>query len=102
MAKTNVGVGLVGAGFMGRCHANAFRTVGGLFDLPVEPVAEILADVSQSSAERNATLLGYKRATGDWRTLATDPAVGIVSVTAPNALHEPVVMAALAAGKDVY
>jgi predicted dehydrogenase len=102
LAKRTVGVGLVGAGFMGRCHANAFRTVGGLFDLPVEPVAEILADVTQASAERNATLLGYRRATGDWRALAVDPAVGIVAVTAPNALHEPVVMAALAAGKEVY
>ena len=100
--KKPVGIGLVGAGFMGRCQANAFRCVGGLFDLPVEPVPAMLADVTQEAAERNAAQLGYQRATGDWRRLCVDPEVDIVAVTAPNVLHEPVALAALAAGKDVY
>ncbi len=65
LTKKPVGIGLIGAGFMGRCHANAFRTVGGLFDLPVEPIPVMLADVTQESAERNAAQLGYSRATGD-------------------------------------
>ncbi len=102
MTKRKVGIGLVGAGFMGRCHANAFRAVGGLFDLPVEPVAEILADVSDDAARRSAESLGFARSTGDWRTLVSDPAVDIVAVTAPNALHEPIVMAAIENGKAVY
>ena len=100
--KRKVGIGLVGAGFMGRCHANAFRCVGGLFDLPVDPVPVLLADVSEAAAAASAAQLGYSRSTGDWRQLCADPEVDIVAVTAPNALHEPVVMAALAAGKDVY
>jgi len=100
--KKPVRIGLVGAGFMGRCHANAFRCVGGLFDLPVEVVPEMLADVTEEAAERSADSLDYRRATGDWRVLCADPAVDIVAVTAPNVLHEPVVMAALGAGKDVY
>jgi predicted dehydrogenase len=100
--KKQVRIGLVGAGFMGRCHANAFRSVGGIFDLPVEPVAEMLADVDEAAADRNATGLGYARATGDWRKLVSDPNVDIVSVTAPNKLHEPIVLTALANGKTVY
>ena len=100
--RKKVGIGLVGAGFMGRCHANAFRSVSGIFDLPVEPVAEILADATSEAAEENAALLGYGRSTGDWRELCSDPAVDIVAVTAPNALHEPVVMAAIDAGKAIY
>ena len=100
--KPRVGIGLVGAGFMGRCHANAFRSVGGIFDLPVVAVPEMLADIDETEAQRNAGLLGYARWTGDWRTLCGDPAVDIVAVTAPNALHEPVVMAAIEAGKAVY
>lgn len=102
MAKTEVRIGLVGAGFMGRCHANAFRSVGGLFELAVEPVPEMLADVTLESAQRNAALLGYRRATADWAELCADPAIDIVAVTAPNILHEPVVLAAIAAGKAVY
>jgi len=95
-------VGLVGSGFMGRCHAHAFRSVSGLFDLPLLPVAEMLADISDEAATRNATALGFARATGDWRALCANPCIDVVAVTAPNALHEPIVMAALEAGKHVY
>lgn len=100
--KPAVGIGLVGAGFMGRCHANAFRSVGGLFDLPVTPVLEILADVTDTVAEASAAALGFARSTGDWEALVQDPKVDIVAMTAPNALHEPVVLAALENGKTVY
>jgi predicted dehydrogenase len=102
MTKRKVGIGLVGAGFMGRCHANAFRAVGGLFDLPVDPVNEMLADISDDAARSSAASLGFARSTGDWRTLVSDPAVDIVAVTAPNALHEPIVLAAIENGKAVY
>ena len=102
MQKRTLGIGLVGAGFMGRCHANAFRSVAGLFDLDLEPRLEILADATEDLAQANAAALGFARATADWRTLCTDARVDIVAVTAPNALHEPVVMAAIAAGKVVY
>jgi predicted dehydrogenase len=100
--KKPVRVGLVGAGFMGRCHANAFRTVGGLFDLSVEPVRAVLADVTEDAANRNAAALGFERGVGDWHALCADPSIDLVAITAPNVLHEPIALAALAAGKDVY
>ncbi|MGH1477515.1 MAG: Gfo/Idh/MocA family protein [Geminicoccales bacterium] len=95
-------IGLVGAGFMGRCHANAFRSVGGLFDLPVRVELTCLADVDDETACRNARLLGFERATGDWRKLTTDSEIDIVAITAPNVLHEPVALDAIAHGKAVY
>jgi predicted dehydrogenase len=100
--KKPVRIGLVGSGFMGRCHANAFRSVGGLFDLSVEPVLEMLADIDQNTAEKNASSLGFARATGDWQCLVTDPAIDIVAITAPNILHEPITLAAIENGKTVY
>lgn len=102
MTKRKVGIGLVGAGFMGRCHANAFRSVGGLFDLPVEPVLEVLADATEEAAASNATALGFGRHTSDWRTLVADPRVDIVAITAPNVLHEPIALEAIARGKALY
>ena len=54
MDRRKARIGLIGAGFMGRCHANAFRSVGGLFDLPVEAVPHMLSDISEESAIRNA------------------------------------------------
>lgn len=100
--KPELRVGLVGSGFMGRCHANAFRSVSGLFDLPLEPIADMLADITDDVAAMNAATLGFGRSTGDWRTLCADPDIEVVAVTAPNVLHEPIVMAALAEGKPVY
>ncbi|SER95559.1 Predicted dehydrogenase [Tranquillimonas rosea] len=102
MQKPVLGVGLVGAGFMGRCHANAFRSVGGLFDLPRRPALAVLADISDAAAQRNAAALGFARATADWSALTADPEVDVVAVTAPNVLHEPIVLSAVAAGKAVY
>ena len=97
-----IGIGLVGSGFMGRCHANAFRSVGGLFDLAVEPVPELLADATEDMARRGADALGYRRHTADWAALTADPAVDVVAVTAPNPLHEPIVLSAIENDKIVY
>jgi predicted dehydrogenase len=95
-------VGLVGAGFMGRAHALALRSVAGVFSLTLAPVLEMLADVDEASAARNAAALGFARSTADWRALVADPAVDVVDITAPNALHKPIALAALAAGKPVW
>jgi predicted dehydrogenase len=102
MGKQEIGIGLVGSGFMGRCHANAFRAVGGLFDLPLDPKLSILADATKDLAQQRAAALGFARATADWQALVDDPEVGIVAITAPNVLHAPISLAAIAAGKTVY
>lgn len=97
-----VGIGLIGAGFMGRCHANAFAAVSGLFDVPAVPVKRLLADHSEEAATASARALGFERGTADWAELVKDDAVDIVAITAPNVLHEPMALAAIAAGKTVY
>ncbi len=97
-----LGVGLIGSGFMGRCHAVAFRAAPGLFDLPTEPTLELLADVDEQVAKEAARRLGFARSTGSWRALIEDRAVGLVDVTTPTFLHEEMVRAAIAAGKDIY
>lgn len=98
----SVGIGLVGSGFMGRCHANAFRSVAGLFDLALEPSLNVLADANDELAAVAAQSLGFSRGTGDWRCLVADDTVDIVAITAPNQLHAPIANAAIAAGKTVY
>lgn len=97
-----VNIGMVGSGFMGKCHANAFRSYGGLFDTPVSIKLHTLADIDQAHAEKSARALGFEHATGNWRALVDNPDIDIVSITAPNALHEDIALAAIAAGKIVY
>ena len=101
-AKPVARIGLIGAGFMGKCHANAFRSVAGLFDLSVEPELHLLADVDEATARRSARALGFARSTGDWRQLTGDPEVDIVAITAPNAFHADMALAAIDTGKAVY
>jgi len=101
MMKT-IRIGLVGSGFMGKAHSLAYRGVGGVFRLPVQPVLELLADATPDLAAAAARDFGFARSTGDWRALVTDPRVDVVSVATPNALHVPVALAAIAAGKHVH
>ncbi|MFT6641354.1 MAG: putative dehydrogenase, partial [Flavobacteriaceae bacterium] len=102
MKKATVGIGLIGSGFMGRCHSNAYRSVGGLFDLPFIPIPVILGDASDEIARKGADALGFPHFTADWRAVVNHPEVAIVSITAPNAWHEVMALEAIAAGKTVY
>ena len=100
--KKTLRVAMVGSGFMGKCHANAFRAFNGLFDSPVNIELYTLADITEDLAKKNARALGFNHSTGDWQTLVDDPLVDIVSITAPNALHEQIALRAIAQGKAVY
>ena len=102
MSVPEIGIGLIGSGFMGRCHANAFNSVAGLFDVPARLRCEMLADATDEIAARGAKALGFANATSDWRALVDDPKVDIVAITAPNIFHEDMALAAIAAGKTVY
>jgi len=97
-----LGVGLIGTGFMGKCHALAWNAVRAVFaDLPRIRLAA-LADSEQGQAERKAQAFGFARATRDWRSLLDDPRIDVVSVTTPNHLHAEMAVAALEAGKHVW
>jgi predicted dehydrogenase len=95
-------IGLIGSGFMGKSHAVAFRNVPLVFAPSAEPVLELLADVDEETARKAADALGFRRSTGDWRTLVDDPDVDVVDITTPNHLHREMALAAIGAGKHVY
>ncbi len=98
----DIGVGIIGTGFMGRAHALAYRAVAGIFPLELRPVLEVVADNDLGAGKRAHRQLGFKRVTGEWRELVHDPAVEIVSITTPNLVHREMALAALAAGKHVH
>ena len=98
----SVGVGLIGTGYMGKCHAIAYTTVATIFGLSPRPRLELLCDVNEAQASRQAAALGFARATGNWRDLVSDPAVDVVSITTPNALHPAMAIEAARNGKHIY
>lgn len=97
-----IGLGLIGSGFMGKTHSFGFATAQKTFPLPYQVDFAILADATPELAEGAGKALGFARSTGDWRTLVHDPAIDIVDITAPNAFHKEMALAAIAAGKHVY
>ncbi|MBI1361197.1 MAG: gfo/Idh/MocA family oxidoreductase [Alphaproteobacteria bacterium] len=101
MTKT-LRIGLIGSGFMGRAHAQAFRAAAFTFDLPAEPELDCIADIDEQRAAQAALSLGFRRSTGDWRKVVTDPAIDLVAIATPNILHAPIALAAMEAGKAVY
>ena len=97
-----IGVGLIGTGFMGKCHAMAYGAVKAVFgDVPaIDRIT--LCDVDPAHARKMADEFGFARATTDWRDLLADPAVQLVSITSPNGVHREMAVAALEAGKHVW
>ena len=102
MKMRELGVGLIGTGFMGKAHALAYGAVRAVLgDVPV-PRLEVLCDTPADNARAMAVQFGFARATDDWRMLVADPAVDVVSITTPNSLHYEIALAAIRAGKHVY
>ena len=97
-----LGVGLIGTGYMGKCHALAWGAVQAVFGEGPAIRREHLCEVSEELAAQRAAAFGFRRAGADWRALIADPAVDVVSITTPNALHAEMAIAALEAGKHVW
>ena len=92
-----LGIGLIGTGFMGRAHALAFRNVSAVFELPFRLTLAALADADPQRARHCAEAWGFAGHHSDWQQLIDDPKVNLVAITTPNHLHYPMAMAALAA-----
>ncbi len=96
-----LGVALIGTGFMGKCHAMAWRNVAAVFG-GAHHRLEILSDATPENAQRFAKQFGFARSTARWEEAVTDPNIDVVSITAPNGVHRTMAEAALKAGKHVW
>lgn len=102
MTKPKLRIGLIGTGFMGKAHVFGFTSAPRVFELPFDLELHTVADITDAAAERARQTLGFAQATSDWRTIMANPEIDLVSITAPNALHKEMSLAAIAAGKHVY
>lgn len=102
MTKPRLRIGLVGTGFMGKAHVFGYTSAPRVFDLPFDLELHTVADITPEAAARAAQALGFAHATANWRDIIASPEIDLVSITAPNALHKEMSLAAIAAGKHVY
>ncbi|WP_170589218.1 Gfo/Idh/MocA family protein [Ruegeria arenilitoris] len=96
-----IGIGIVGGGYMGKAHSVAMSAVGAVFDTALKPRLEMICASSSESAERYRAAYGFRRATSDWQALVNDAAVEAVVIASPQSTHRQIAEAALVLGKPV-
>jgi predicted dehydrogenase len=92
---------LIGQKFMGRAHSNAYLKVDKFFDLASQPVMHTVCGRNLAELEIFKNRWGWQRASGDWKSVVSDPEIDLVDVTTPNNQHLDMTLAALEAGKHV-
>jgi predicted dehydrogenase len=100
-AKRPLNVGLVGCGFMGRTHSNAWGKVNQFFELEYQPVLKAVCARNPEEVQGFAEQWGYESTETDWRTLVARDDIDLIDIASPNDTHAEIAMAAAAAGKMV-
>jgi predicted dehydrogenase len=94
-------LGMIGYGFMGRAHSNAFRKVGNFFDLDYQIVMQAACGRDAAKAGAFAQRWGYASVETDWRKLLAREDIDLVDICAPNDVHLEIAVAAAKAGKMI-
>ena len=100
MTKT-LNIGMIGYGFMGRAHSNAYAQVNHFFDLEYRPVLKAVCARDREKAQVFAAKWGYESVETDWRELIARKDIDAVDICTPNNLHKEIAVAAAAAGKAI-
>ena len=99
--SSTLNVGLIGCGFMGRTHSNAYRKVWNFFQPSRRPVLKAICDNNAAKARAFAETWGYESVETDWRRLLERKDIDLVDICVPNNLHREIAVAAAQAGKMI-
>lgn len=94
-------VGLIGYGFMGRTHSNAYSKAPHFFDLPYKPVLKKVCGLEADQAKAFAEQWGYESYTTNWKEVVEDENIDVVDICVPNNVHAEIAIACAQAGKAV-
>jgi predicted dehydrogenase len=97
----DIGIGVVGGGYMGKAHSVAMAAVGAVFATTLRPRLEMICATTEASAERYRAAYGFQRATSDWQALVADPRVEAIVIASPQETHRAIAEAAFARGLPV-
>ncbi|HVP98139.1 MAG TPA: Gfo/Idh/MocA family oxidoreductase, partial [Roseiarcus sp.] len=99
--EKKLNVGMIGYGFMGRTHSNAFGKVNKFFNLGREPILKAVCGRDGAKAKAFADNWGYDEIETDWRKLVARPDIDLIDIASPNDTHAEIAIAAAEAGKMV-
>ena len=101
MAKKTLNVGMIGYGFMGRAHTNAYKQVGQFFPSNHNVVLKAACARDKAKIQAFADQWGYESVETDWKKLLERKDIDVVDICTPNNLHKEIAIAAAQAGKMI-
>ena len=100
MTRT-IRIGMLGYGFMGRCHTNAFRTIGYMYpSIGVHAQLATLCGRNEATLRQRALVYGFDRHCSDWHELVNDPAIELFDNCGTDPAHVEPTIAAFQAGRE--
>jgi predicted dehydrogenase len=94
-------IGMIGYGFMGRAHSNAYRKVNNFFSLDYQPVLKAVCARNADNAKAFAEKWNYESVETDWRKLVARKDIDLIDICTPNNTHAEIALAAAQAGKMI-
>jgi predicted dehydrogenase len=94
-------IGMIGYGFMGKTHSNAYVQAANFFKSNHRPVLKALCARNIEKAKPFADNWGYESVETDWRKLIARDDIDAVDICTPNNLHKEIAIAAAKAGKMI-
>jgi len=101
MAKKPLRIGIVGYGFMGRTHSNAYAKVGHFFDLGHEVIMQAACARNEEKLQSFASQWGWQTIETDWRKLVERDDIDVIDICTPNDSHAEIAIAAAKNGKGI-
>jgi predicted dehydrogenase len=101
MTARALNVAMIGYGFMGAAHSQAWRVAPRFFDLPRDPVLSVIVGRDAERVEAARVKFGWNEAATNWREVIERDDIDVVDICSPGSSHVEIAIAALAAGKHV-
>ena len=95
-------VGVLGMGFMGGTHTQAWTRGKSVFNWPIEIELKALFDMSEESCALNGPRFGFERITQNWREVCGADDIDVVSICTPNFAHKDMAQLAAQTGKHIW
>lgn len=101
MSEKQLRIGMIGYGFMGRAHSNAYKRLNDFFPVEHRPVLKAVCARDAVKAAEFARWWGYERVETDWRALVEADDIELIDIGSPNNTHREIAIAAAKAGKMI-
>jgi predicted dehydrogenase len=100
--KNTMNVAMIGTGFMGKAHSNAWLNAPHFFDMGIKPILKVAVGTDAAATEAFANRWGWQEATTDWQAVIERDDIDIVDIVTPTYLHHDMAIAAAKARKHIF